>query len=613
MAKWFVMAKGADFQKIGEQFHISPVVARIIRNRDVIGEEQIRKYLYGTIEELYDPKLLKGMEEAVRLLKERIEAGDRIRIIGDYDVDGICSTFILKRGLSACRATVDFSIPDRMKDGYGLNEHLVEKAAEEGIDTIVTCDNGIAAAEQIALAKEKGMFVIVTDHHEVPYEQIPKGKSEEPVKRYLLPPADAVVDPKLPGCAYPFREICGATVAFKLVQELFLAFGLPGLSGGAKRERGLLDELLELAAFATICDVMPLRDENRILVRHGLSLMQDSQNEGLRALMEVCGVGVSGKGKKLTAFHIGFVLGPCMNASGRLDTAVRALSLLECKSREEAIPHAAFLKQLNDSRKEMTERYVQQAVECIENTSLKEDRVLVVFLPDCHESIAGIIAGRIRERYYRPAFVLTRGEEGVKGSARSIEEYHIYEEMTKCSRFFTKYGGHKMAAGLSMREEDIEPFRREINRLCELTQEDLEEKIRIDVPMPVSYVSFSLVEELERLEPFGTGNSKPVFVQKDLLFLSAKALGKNGNTLRFTVMDDRNQRWEMIYFGNREGFDNYVRDEFGSRALEDLYERRGSGIRMSAIYYPEINTWQGNSRLQLVMQHYMRTGRRNET
>lgn len=604
MAKWFVAAKRADFYRIGETFRISPVLARIIRNRDIVGEEEIRKYLYGTVKELYEPGRLKGIGEAVGLVRERIAAGDKIRVIGDYDVDGICSTFLLKKGLLACGARVDYSIPNRMKDGYGLNRHLVELAAEDGIRTIVTCDNGIAAAEQIALAKEKGMYVIVTDHHEVPYEETAGGEGKDPGKRYLLPPADVVIDPKQPGCTYPFPEICGAVVAFKLVQALFESYGLPGLSENGAGKRGLLDELLEMAAFATVCDVMPLRDENRILVRHGLALMQDSQNQGLRALMEVSGVGLPGKGKKLTAFHIGFVLGPCMNASGRLDTAVRALELLECKSRQEAVPKAAFLKQLNDSRKEMTERFVQEAVRCIEETSLKEDRVLVVFLPDCHESIAGIIAGRIRERYYRPTFVLTRGEEGVKGSARSIEGYHIYEEMTKCSRFFTKYGGHKMAAGLSMQEEDVEPFRKEINRLCTLTAEELEEKIHIDVPMPVSYVNFSLVEELELLEPFGTGNPKPVFAQKDLLFLSARVMGKNQNVLRFTVMDDRDQRWEMMYFGNRDAFDEYVQQHYGQTALDNLYQQKGEGIRMSAVYYPGINTWQGSSRLQLVMQYY---------
>ena len=604
MEKWFLTMKKADFSGIARKYHISPITARLIRNRDVIGDEAIDFYLNGTIADLYDGMLMQDMDKAVEILAEKIEEEKQIRIIGDYDIDGVNATYILQEGLSGLGAHVDTDIPDRIKDGYGLNIDLIDRALDDGVDTIITCDNGIAAADEIAYGKENGLTVIVTDHHEEPYEDPAAVEGKEPGKRYLLPPADVVVDPKQPGCTYPFPEICGAVVAFKLVQALFESYGLPGLSENGAGKRGLLDELLEMAAFATVCDVMPLRDENRILVRHGLALMQDSQNQGLRALMEVSGVGLPGKGKKLTAFHIGFVLGPCMNASGRLDTAVRALELLECKSRQEAVPKAAFLKQLNDSRKEMTERFVQEAVRCIEETSLKEDRVLVVFLPDCHESIAGIIAGRIRERYYRPTFVLTRGEEGVKGSARSIEGYHIYEEMTKCSRFFTKYGGHKMAAGLSMQEEDVEPFRKEINRLCTLTAEDLEEKIHIDVPMPVSYVNFSLVEELELLEPFGTGNPKPVFAQKDLLFLSARVMGKNQNVLRFTVMDDRDQRWEMMYFGNRDAFDEYVQQHYGQTALDNLYQQKGEGIRMSAVYYPGINTWQGSSRLQLVMQYY---------
>lgn len=598
MAKWFVAAKRADFDKIAKEFGISPVLARIIRNRDIVGEEQIRRYLYGTPEELYDPKLLKGMEEAVSLLSQKIREGKQIRVIGDYDVDGVCSTYILKKGLNFCGARVDTAIPHRMKDGYGLNEHLVEEAKQDGVDTIVTCDNGIAAAEQIALAKSYGMTVIITDHHEIPYEEIQNEAAGEINKRYILPPADVVIDPKQPGCSYPFKEICGAVVAFKLMQKLFAAFGLAQL---AKQGRGVMEELLEFAAFATVCDVMPLQDENRIIVKYGLMQMQDSQNAGLKALMEVNGI----LQKKLSSFHLGFVLGPCLNASGRLDTASRALELLECTSREEAVVKAAFLKQLNDSRKEMTDRFVREAAERIEGSILQEDRVLVVFLPECHESIAGIIAGRLRERYYKPVFVLTRGEEGVKGSARSIENYHIYEEMTKCKHFFTRYGGHKMAAGLSMREEDVDAFRREINELCRLTEEDMQEHIHIDVPMPVSYVSFSLVEELEKLEPFGTGNPKPVFAQKDLLFLSARVLGKTGNALRFTVMDDQDRRWEMMYFGNREEFDACVCRKYGQESLKLLYEGRGSGVRLSAVYYPGINTWQGNTKLQLVLQHYM--------
>lgn len=612
MAKWFVAAKKADFYGIGQRFHISPVLARIIRNRDIEGEEQIEKYLYGSIDRMYDAELLKGSGMAALLLEQKIREKKPVRVIGDYDADGICSAYILKRGLQACGAVVDTAIPHRIKDGYGLNEHLVEEAHRDGIDTIVTCDNGIAASEQIALAKEYGMTVIVTDHHEIPYEEETDTGSGEARRRYILPPADVVIDPKQEGDLYPFREICGAMVAFKLMQLLFVKMGLPGLTlpdrasaqpGSAVKQRSVLDELMEFAAFATICDVMPLRDENRLIVKHGLMLMKNTQNVGLRALMEVNQICPWIDGK-LSAFHIGFVLGPCLNASGRLDSAKQALELLESRTRENAVAQAAFLKQLNDSRKELTEKYVEEAVEMIENGPLKNDRVLVVFLPDCHESIAGIIAGRIRERYYKPVFVLTRGEEGVKGSARSIESYHIYEEMTKCRHFFTKYGGHKMAAGLSMREEDVEAFRKEINALCTLTDDDLQERVHIDVPLPVSRVSFDFVEELELLEPFGTGNEKPVFAQKDLLFLSARVLGKAGNVIKFTVQDDEKKRWEMMLFHGKEEFERYASEKYGQAALDALYEGKSRGLVFDAVYYPGVNTWQGNTRLQLVLQKY---------
>ena len=609
MAKWYVAAKKADFNGIGQRFSINPVLARIIRNRDIEGDEAIEKYLHGTIRDLYDPALLKGSREAVLLLKDKIKGQMPIRVIGDYDADGICSSYILKRGLEACGAVVDTMIPHRMKDGYGLNEHLVDEAYADGIDTILTCDNGIAAYAQIEQAKKYGMTVIVTDHHEIPYEEEPLAEpdpetGERSRRRYIIPPADVVIDPKQPGDTYPFQEICGAVVAFKLMQLLFAEFGFDGISTDlTSGKRSLLDELLEFAAFATICDVMPLREENRILVRHGLELMKQTQNVGLHALMEVNQI-LPWQDGKLGAFHIGFVLGPCLNASGRLDSAQRAMELLDSKTREAAVAQAAFLKQLNDSRKEMTEEYVKIAVEMIESGPLKDDRVLVVFLPDCHESIAGIIAGRIRERYYRPTFVLTRGEEGVKGSARSIEGYHIYEEMTKCSSFFIKYGGHKMAAGLSMREEDVELFRQKINEICTLTEDDLQEKIHIDVPMPVSYVSFGLVEELELLEPFGTGNPKPVFAQKDLKFVSARALGKAGNVLRFTVEDSEQKRWEMMYFGGKDNFEAYAAEKYGQTALDGLYSGKGSPLYFDVVYYPGVNTWQGNTKLQLVMQQY---------
>ena len=624
MAKWFVAAKKADFYGIGQRFHISPVLARIIRNRDIEGEEQIEKYLHGSIDRMYDPALLKGSGMAALLLEKKIKEKKPVRVIGDYDADGICSAYILKKGLQTCGAVVDTAIPHRIKDGYGLNEHLVEEAYRDGIDTIVTCDNGIAAASQIALAKQYGMTVIVTDHHEIPYEETVDPKSGKAERRYILPPADVVIDPKQEGDLYPFREICGAMVAFKLMQILFARLGLPGITAGncgqtgqagAGRQtgtagedgkagqKGVLDELLEFAAFATICDVMPLRDENRIVVKQGLALMKRTQNIGLHALMEVNQICPWIDGK-LSAFHIGFVLGPCLNASGRLDSAKQALELLESRTRESAVAQAAFLKQLNDSRKELTEKFVEEAAEMIEAGPLKEDRVLVVFLPDCHESIAGIIAGRIRERYYKPVFVLTRGEEGVKGSARSIEGYHIYEEMTKCRRFFTKYGGHKMAAGLSMREEDVEAFRREINRICTLTEDDLQERVHIDVPLPVSHVSFDFVEELELLEPFGTGNEKPVFAQKDLLFLSARVLGKTGNVVKFTVQDDAGKRWEMMLFHGKEDFEGCAVKKYGQAALDALYEGKSAGLLFDAVYYPGVNTWQGNTKLQLVLQKY---------
>lgn len=589
MAKWFVAAKKADFNKIAETFGISPVLARIIRNRDLVEEAEIRKFLSGTPEEMYEPRLLLGMEEAALLMEKKIREQARIRVIGDYDVDGICSSFILKKGIQCAGGVVDTVIPHRMKDGYGLNEALVEEAAKDGIDTIVTCDNGIAAAAQIELAKTLGMTVIVTDHHEVPYEE-----KEDGTRLFLLPPADVVVDPKQEGDGYPFREICGAVVAYKLIQQLY------GQMGIAEKRSDVTEELMEFAAFATICDVMPLKDENRILVRYGLEKMQRTRNEGLRALMEVNGL----EQKKLGAFHIGFVLGPCLNASGRLDTAARALQLLEAGTRSEAVRLAAELKQLNDSRKELTEQFVKKAVALIESSPVCQDRVLVVYLPDCHESIAGIIAGRLRERYYKPVFVLTRGEEGVKGSARSIETYHIYEEMTRCRELFTKYGGHKMAAGLSMEEKNVEPFRQKINAICTLTEEDMEERVHIDVPMPVSYVTRAFVEELEKLEPFGTGNPKPVFAQKQLRFLSARVLGKAGNAMRFSVQDDTGALWEMMYFGSREQLEAYVEKKAGKEQLEALYCGRGCRLCMDVTYYPGLNTYQGNTRLQLVMQQY---------
>ena len=588
MAQWFIAAKKADFNGIAERFHIDPVVARIIRNRDVVGDEEIRKYLWGSREDLYDPGLLKDLDKAVGLLREKIVRGAKIRIIGDYDADGICAAYILVKGLSACGAVVDTVIPHRVKDGYGLNDVLIGDAAKDGVDTIVTCDNGIAAGTQIALAGELGMTVIVTDHHEVPFEEGADGEH-----RFLLPEAAAVVDPKQEGCPYPFKNICGAVVAYKLVQRL-------AAGTGAGKTGDLLEELLEIAAFATVCDVMELRDENRILVKCGLESMKHTKNEGLKALIEVCGL----EGKELSAYHIGFILGPCMNATGRLDTAKRALALLQSRDKAEAVGIATELKDLNESRKELTLEGVRQAVELIEGSRLKEDKVLVVYLPEVHESLAGIIAGRIREKYGKPAFVLTMGEDGVKGSGRSIESYDMYGEMTACRECFTKYGGHKMAAGLSMEKGKVEEFRRKLTGRCLLTEEDFEEKVHIDVAMPLDYLTRSLVEQLALLEPFGVGNGKPVFAQKDVHIMGGRILGKNRNVGKYSITDGSGRYYEMVYFGDLEAFRGFLVQKAGAYMVNRLYCGEKVDIPISITYYPDINRYGGRESLQIVMQHY---------
>ncbi len=585
MAQWLVAAKRADFQKMAEQYKIDPVIARLIRNRDVVGDEEIRKYLDGGVEDLYSPALLKDMDRAVEVLKDKIASGAKIRIIGDYDADGICASYVLLKGLSVCGARADTVIPHRVKDGYGLNESLLEDAAKDGIDTVVTCDNGIAAAAQIAYGRQLGLTVVVTDHHEIPYEE-----GEDGSRMYLLPEAAAVVDPKREDCGYPCKNICGAVVAYKLVQQLLEEYG--------KKE--ILEELLEIAAFATVCDLMELKDENRIIVKCGLKNMRHTKNLGLKALMEVCGI----EAERVSAYHIGFILGPCMNAMGRLDTAKRALALLQSSERGEAVALAAELKNLNDIRKEMTVKGTEEAVDCIEKNGLEKDRVLVVYLPEVHESLAGIIAGRIREKYGKPAFILTKGEEGVKGSGRSIEGYHMYEEMTGCKEFFTKYGGHKMAAGLSMQEKDVDAFREKINGKCRLTPEDLEEKVHIDVAMPLSYISKGLIEELELLEPFGIGNTKPVFAQKDVHILNGRIMGKNRNVGKYWVTDGGGRFYDMMYFGDLEAFHDFLEEKAGGYMVNRLYSGEQVDIPVSILYYPDINRYGGRESIQIVMRGY---------
>lgn len=585
MENWVLLRKGADFQHISEKFHISPRVASLIRNRDVIGDDAIEKYLNGTIADLYDGMLMKDMDKAVAVLGEKIKENAKIRIIGDYDIDGIQSTYILLEGFRMLGADVDSDIPDRMKDGYGLNRNLIDRALEADVDTIITCDNGIAAAEEIAYAKSMGMTVVVTDHHEVPYTEI-GGE-----RRYILPEADAVVDPKQEDCAYPFKGLCGAAVAYKLVEALMEAMG---------KDAEDADYLMENVAIATIGDVMDLVDENRIFVKQGLDMLKRTENLGLKALMGCTGVNVD----KLSPYHIGFVIGPCMNASGRLDTAKRALELLEAKKVAEADLLAGDLKALNDSRKDMTAQAVEEAFIQMENSELKDAYVLVVYLPECHESLAGIVAGRIREKYYRPVFVLTKGAEGLKGSGRSIETWHMYEGLNRVKHLLSKFGGHKMAAGLSMPEENLEQFRKEINEKSGITPEDLNEKIAIDMQLPFECVNEKFIGELAVLEPFGKGNARPVFAERQVQVESARILGKNKNVLKLQVKDLHGTRMDAMYFGDVNTFVEYVREKFGDIACECLLRGHGHGIVMAFTYYPDINEYQGVRTPQIVIQNY---------
>lgn len=564
-----VAAKRADFKGIGERFGIDQVTARIIRNRDVIGEKAIEKYLHGSRKDFYSPWLLKDMEKAVAILQEKIENRNRIRIIGDYDIDGVMSTYILLESLRGLGCDVDMMIPNRITDGYGINEHLIEQAWQEGRDTIITCDNGIAAVTQIRKAKDLGMTVIVTDHHEVPFEDL-EGERKE-----ILPPADAIVNPKQKACSYPFAGLCGAVVAMKVMEALYEKMA---------PEVDLVDKMLPFAGIATIGDVMDLQDENRILVKEGLQRLHHTTNLGLQELIRVNNL----EPENISPYHIGFILGPCLNASGRLDTAKRALQLLLADSREEAAVLAGDLKNLNESRKEMTAQGLEKAIEQVESTSMMEDTVLVVFLPECHESLAGIIAGRLRERYHKPSFVLTRGEEGVKGSGRSIESYSMYEKLCECKEYLTKFGGHPMAAGLSLEEENVERFRRKLNEQSGLTEEDLVEKVTIDVPMPIHYIRKDLVQELSLLEPFGKGNEKPLFAQKNLWVSQMRVFGKNRNVVKMRLTDENGYPMDGVYFGNG--------DEFAE-------EGRGKR-KISIVYYPDINMYQGRESLQVIIRHY---------
>lgn len=569
MEKWMVYNKKADFQKIGSEFGIDPVIARLIRNRDIQDMKEIRSYLYGTLAEIPSPWKMKDMERAVQILQKKITQKKKIRIIGDYDIDGVTATCILLKGLKRLNANVDTYIPDRVKDGYGMHEQLIDKALEDGIDTILTCDNGIAAAAEIEYAKKEGLTVIVTDHHDIPFRDTEDGRI------WIIPKADAVVNPKQNDCLYPNKNICGTVVAWKLIWALYERLGI---------DSDEIWDFLELAAIATVGDVMDLQGENRIIVKEGLKKLSSTSFEGLKALICVNNL----ESAEITAYHVGFVIGPCINASGRLDTAARSLELLLADNMEDAMKLADDLYDLNQSRKAMTEQGKEQAIQSIEENNLGKDRVLVVYLPDCHESLAGIIAGRIREAYNKPVFVLTKGADGVKGSGRSIEAYSMYEELVKCSDLLTQFGGHPMAAGLSMEEKNVELFRRRLNDNCTLTEQDLIPKIMIDVPMPISYLSKKLTEQLKVLEPFGKGNSKPLFAQKNLRAVGIRVLGRNRNVAKMLLIDENGIKMDAVYFGEAQEFVDFVQ----------------AHDTISVTYYPEINVFQGRENLQVVIKNY---------
>ena len=567
--KWMLYAKKADFQEIGHKFHVSPVLARLIRNRDVVGDEAIERYLNGTVDQMHNPELLPDLALAAEILEQKISSEAAIRIVGDYDIDGVCSTCILYRGLERLGARVDYEIPDRVKDGYGINESIIRAASEDGIDTILTCDNGIAAISQIALAKELGMTVVVTDHHDIQTVLSEDGKEED-----LLPPADALVNPKRRDSVYPYPQICGAMVAYKLIQVMYERSGIP---------RAEWLDMMELAAVATVGDVMKLQDENRIVVKEGLRRLRDTKNLGLRALIEANQLDL----EKISAYHIGFVIGPCLNAGGRLDTAKLALALLLAESGEEARGLALELKALNDQRKDMTQKGVDEAAAQVEERYMA-DKVLVVFLPDCHESLAGIVAGRIRERYHKPTLILTHSEEGAKGSGRSIESYHMFQGLVEVQDLLTKFGGHPMAAGFSLPLEHVEEFRRRLNENAKLTPEDFIPKVWIDIALPFEYVDEALIEELERLEPFGQGNEKPQFAQKDLAVRSARVMGKNRNVVKLMLVNERGAALDAVVFTDGDLF------------LEEM----GDSRRMDVVYYPTVNEYNGRRTVQIVVRNW---------
>lgn len=580
--KWLLRNRKVDLKAMSEKYKISQLLCKLMVNRDIIDENIINSYINPVYKYLHSPKTMKDVVIAVDIIKRKIQENKKIRIIGDYDVDGIISVFILYTALKKCGANVDYEIPDRIKDGYGINENIVKVAYDEGVDTIITCDNGISAIDQIQYAKDLGLTVIVTDHHDVPFIE------EDGVRTFLSSQADAIINPKQIECEYKFKSICGAGVAFKLMEALYEEIGM---------DKEECYKLIEFVAIATVCDVVDLIDENRIFVKNGLEMLNNSKNIGINALKKACGL----EDKEITAYHLGFVIGPCLNASGRLDSAKKGLELLLMEDDEEAKNLAQEIVDLNDARKNMTKEGVDRAINIIDSTDINNDKILVVYIPDIHESLAGIVAGRVKEKYNKPTIILTKSEEGVKGSARSIEEYNMFEGLLACKELLDKFGGHPMAAGLSLQEDKVDELRIALNNKCELTDEDLTRKIMIDSSLPLEYLNLHLIEELNVLEPFGKGNSKPVFGVRDAKITKAMLLGKDKNVLKLKLLTNNNITIDAMIFNDLENFESKIIEKYGNEGLDNLYNKSNNNISMDFTFYPSINEWNGNKSIQIVV------------
>ncbi|MZK49921.1 single-stranded-DNA-specific exonuclease RecJ [Clostridium beijerinckii] len=584
--RWFIKNIKADYKYISKKYALSELVSRLIVNRNIISDEMIRSYINPDFDKFHEAREMKDLEKSVDILREKIKAQNKIRIVGDYDVDGVISIYILYSALKRCNANVDYEIPDRIKDGYGINMNIIKQAKEDGVDTILTCDNGISAIDQIKYAKELGITVIVTDHHDIPFVE-----KENNVREFISLSADAVVNPKQSECNYKFKQLCGAGVAFKLVEVLYDAFNID------KKE---CYKFIEFLAIATVCDVVDLVDENRIFVKKGLELINSTTNLGLQELIRECEL----TEKTLSVYHLGFIIGPCINASGRLDSAKRGLKLLLSDDEEEAVRLAKELVKLNEERKDMTMKGVEAAVEIIKKSGMINDKVFVIYIPDIHESLAGIIAGRIKEKYNVPTLVITKAEHGVKGSGRSIEEYNMFEELIKCKDLLEKFGGHPMAAGFSLKEENIDEFRRRLNENTILKDEDLLRKVTIDSVLPLDDINYDVINDLERLEPFGKSNSKPLFAEKNINLLRATILGKNRNVLKLKLKTKLNKALDAIYFGDIEKFEEEVGNKYGNEELQKLYNGEYNHVNLDLVFYPSINEYNGNTTIQIVVQNY---------